>query len=118
MLNFTRRFGLGLLSAVVLTGAIAPIAGAQLSSSLRERIAISRERSDSGRFADLAILDEMIEHAMMISELAILMMESDDPETKKMAETMLAQAEADLSSMMAERATLSERLRQYSNKLN
>ncbi|MEO0801547.1 MAG: hypothetical protein AAFY57_04645 [Cyanobacteria bacterium J06642_2] len=118
LLNSTRRLGLGLMAAVLLTGAIAPIANAQLSQSLRERIALSRERSDSGRFADIAILDEMIDHAMMISELALLMMDSDDPETVAMAEKMHAQAEEEITAMIAERATLSERLRQYTNKLN
>ena len=115
MLNITRRLGLGLLSSALVAGVVAPAASAMEPSRLKELISISRERGGSARFTDVALLDEMIGRTMEISTLALALMESDDPEIKKMAEEMFAKAEADLTSLLAERQTFSERLRQYRN---
>ncbi|MEO1132063.1 MAG: hypothetical protein AAFX40_05070 [Cyanobacteria bacterium J06639_1] len=115
MLNITRRIGLGVLSAALIAGVAAPIASAMEPSSLRDLISISRERNGSARFTDIALLDQIIEKTMETSNLALVMMESDDPEVKKMAEALHAKAEADLTALQAERKTFAERLRQFRN---
>lgn len=115
MLNITRRIGLGVLSAALIAGAAASTASAMETTRLRELISISRERNGSARFTDIALLDQMISMTMEMSNLALVMMESDDPEVRQMAEELHAKAEADLASLQAERQTFAERLRQFRN---